>query len=199
MPMSLSAISAASEAAVQWLLAGLQFFLYPARAHGEVGPLFDSIKKEGQLLGLVGAIGVHLHQNVIAGGEAPLEAGDVGGAEAFFAFTVQNVHLLVLGGYAVGKLSRAVRAVVINHQDVRLRHCGPQPTQGLGERFQLVVGRDDRQDTQEEAFPCMERSVCRTSLKAGVLAQLSIIGRCCALLWAAVAPATQTYAPRAGP
>lgn len=99
-------------------------------------------------------VGVHFNQDVIACSQSPLEAGDVGGPKAFLALAMQDMHLAVLCREAVGKLSRAVRAVVVDHQDIGVGYCCAQPSQCHGgERFQLVVGGNDRQDTQEEAFP----------------------------------------------
>ena len=125
----------------------------PARTHGEVGALLHGLDQLGQLLGLVRAVGVHLHEDVVAGVEAPLEAGDVRRAQAGLARPVQDVDLAVLGGDAVRQLPRAVGAVVVDNQDVGGRHGSAQAPEGLGQRFQLVVGRDDGEDTHSEAFP----------------------------------------------
>ena len=116
-------------------------------------PASDGIKEERQLFRLVRTVGVHFHQDVIACGQTPLETCDVGSSEAFLALAVKDMYLAVLCGEVVGKLSRAVWTVVVHHQDIGVRHCCAQPSQGHGERFQLVVGGNDRQDTQEEAFP----------------------------------------------
>ena len=56
----------------------------PAGAEHQVGAL-ERVEQPGQLLGLVGAVGVHLDQDVVAVVDAPAEAGQVGGAEALLA------------------------------------------------------------------------------------------------------------------
>jgi len=106
----------------------------------------------GKLFGLVGTVGVHFDQDVVTGLQPPLEAGNVSRAQAFLALAVQDMDLGIVGGKAVGKLPGAVRAVVINHQHVRRRNSLPKALERLGQRFQFVVGGNDRKDAHKGPF-----------------------------------------------
>ena len=62
-----------------------------------------------QLLGLVGAVGVHLADHVVAALERPREAGQVGRPEAALGVAVQHVHArVVVAGQGVGDGAGAV-------------------------------------------------------------------------------------------
>ncbi|MCY1232604.1 hypothetical protein D9M72_451050 [compost metagenome] len=100
-------------------------------------------------------VGVHFHEDVVSGLQAPLESGDIGGSQSGLAFTVQDVDLAVLSSDTVCQLACAVRAVVVHHQHIGSRDGRTQARECLGQRFQLVVGGDDGEDTHSEALSLM--------------------------------------------
>jgi len=61
-----------------------------------------------QVFGLVGAVRVVFDEDVVAGGQSPAEAGDVGGSEPFLAGAVQHMDVAVGGGEIVGEPAGAV-------------------------------------------------------------------------------------------
>ncbi|MDT7715172.1 MAG: hypothetical protein QOH09_1164, partial [Pseudonocardiales bacterium] len=104
-------------------------------------------KYPGKILWSVRAVGVHLHHDVIAALQRPPKAGDVGRAETALGRAVQDVDPTVGRGECGGQLPCAVRAVVVDHQRVRVRYRLVQPVQDRRQAGPLVVGRDhhDRQ------------------------------------------------------
>ena len=71
-----------------------------------------------QLLGLVGAVGVHLADHVVAGVERHPEAVQVGRAQAGLVGAVQDRDLRVGGGEPVGDVAGAVGRAVVDDEDV---------------------------------------------------------------------------------
>ncbi len=84
-----------------------------------------------QFLGLVRAVRVHLHEDAVAVLQAPGEAREIRRAQAFLALAVQHLDMVVLGGQLVGELARAVRAVVVRHENVCIGHRGSYPADDL--------------------------------------------------------------------
>ena len=118
---------------------------HPARADHEVGRVVgvsEAVDQPVQLLGLVGAVGVHLADHVVPGGERPREAGEVRRAQPLLAVAVQDRDGGVLGGQAFGDLPGPVRRAVVHDQDVHIRPGGAQAPDHPGEVVRLVVGRD---------------------------------------------------------
>ena len=75
------------------------------------------------MLGLVGAVSVHLNQNLVACLQTPVKARQVGAAQAVLNGAVQNVNLRVLGRQLISDLAGAVGAVIIHHENVYLGSC----------------------------------------------------------------------------
>ena len=73
------------------------------------------------------AVGVHLDDDVVAVLERPVEAGEVGGAEALLALAVQHVDVVVGGGEPSAIAAGAVGAVVVGDEDVGLGDGGAEP------------------------------------------------------------------------
>ncbi len=95
-------------------------------------------EQAGQLLGLVGAVGVHLDEDVVPALQAPGERADVGDTEPRLGPAVQDVHARVAGGELVRQLARAVRALVVDDQDVGLGNGGAQPAERAGRFFRSL-------------------------------------------------------------
>jgi hypothetical protein len=80
----------------------------------------------------------------------------IGGSEALFAFTVEHSHTVTIGGGSSKIFDgscRAVRTVVVDHDHVRFRELVQSLADHLDHIVDLVVGRDDDDDTStlEEA------------------------------------------------
>jgi len=114
---------------------------HPPRPDDEVGAL-QRVQEALELLGLVGAVGVHLDEGVVAAVQAPAEAGEVGHAEALLRGAVQHVDLGVGGGELVGDVTGAVRRAVVEHEDVRPGHGGTDAAHDQRQVVSLVVRRD---------------------------------------------------------
>jgi hypothetical protein len=93
----------------------------------------------------VGEVGVHLDQEVGAGGHGVREAREVGGADAFLAGAVKHLDVRDLGRHAVGDLARSVGRAVVDHDHAVLEAGGGEVRQRCPhDRLQvlgLVVGR----------------------------------------------------------
>src|SRR4051812_25719124 len=94
-----------------------------------------------ELLGLVGAVGVHLTDHVVPGLEGDPEAMAVRRAEAALLRPMDHLDSRVAGGQLVGQLPGAVRGVVVDDEHVqiglRLAEATDDPAQVVG----LVVRR----------------------------------------------------------
>ena len=73
-----------------------------------------------QVVRVVAEVGIHLEDEVVAMLQGPLEALDVGGAEAQFALALQNVKAAgkLTGDEVLDNGSRAIRTSVVDDQDV---------------------------------------------------------------------------------
>ena len=91
--------------------------MHVARSDHQVGPL-GSLQQARQIGRVMGEVGVHLQDQRGAAGEGAPEAGDVGGAESFLAWPVQDADVLVALGQPLGDLPGAVGRTVIDDQDV---------------------------------------------------------------------------------
>ena len=109
-----------------------------ARAEREVGAVVDRLQQAGEVGGIVGEVGVHLHHVARAVVERVAEAGEVGGPDAVLLGAVEHLHPVVLGGELVGELAGAVGRAVVD--DEHAKALG----RGAGEH--LAGGRDDRLD-----------------------------------------------------
>ena len=69
----------------------------------------SGVEQPRQVGGVVGEVGVHLHDEAGPAVERDAEAGDVGGAEAFLAGAVEDPDPLMALGEPVGDPARAVR------------------------------------------------------------------------------------------
>ncbi len=73
------------------------------------------------------AVRVHLHDDVIAALQGPGEARDVGLAQPGFLGPVHDVHVRIGLSELLSQVARAVRAVVIDDQQVRVWRRLPDP------------------------------------------------------------------------
>ena len=78
----------------------------PARAEHEIGAVSEALEQARELLRLVGPVGIHLDEDVVALGQPPPEAVDVGGPQAGLARPVQNVDVVVAARPARPRLPR---------------------------------------------------------------------------------------------
>lgn len=93
---------------------------HPTRADDQVRAA-ERGEEAVELLGLMRAVSVHLSDDVVAGGESPVEAGEVGGAQTGFHCSMQDVDSRIRGSQLVRDSAGAVRRSVIDDQDVDLR------------------------------------------------------------------------------
>ena len=130
---------------------------HPARADHQVG-VAQGVEQRLELLGLVGAVGVHLADHVVPALEGHLEA---------VRYAAPRPSLLArcstetCGSSAaiVSAIAGAVRGAVVDDQDVHLGLRGAQPLDERAQVERLVVGRDDHHDpteTGEVAQTCGE-------------------------------------------
>jgi hypothetical protein len=91
----------------------------------------------------VRAVCVHLHNTLVAGSLCPLEAGEVCGAETPLARAMKHVHAGIRFGEPVRESPGAIRAGVVDHEQVDLvdgsEKVGGDPRQA----GRFVVGRHD--------------------------------------------------------
>jgi hypothetical protein len=90
------------------------------------------------------AVGIHLHDHVVAALQSECETRDVRAPEAVFARPVQHGHPGV-GGEPVGDLAGAVGTRVVDDEDVDLRRCGEHRGDCRFEVAGFVVGGRDHQ------------------------------------------------------
>ena len=81
-------------------------------------------------------VGVHAHEVVVAMRYGIAHAGEDGGAQAELSSAVIDVNARVSGGELVGKLSSAVRRVVISDENVCL---GDESVNLLHKRCEVVA------------------------------------------------------------
>jgi hypothetical protein len=109
------------------------------------------VEQPADVGGVVGSVGVHLADRVVARCERPGEARTVGGAEAGFGWPVQHVHAVVALGEPIRDIPGAVGGVVVDDEHVgagRPAHRFDDAAQ----RRRLVVRRDD-DDRSHRACP----------------------------------------------
>ena len=106
-----------------------------------------------QLLGRVAAVGVHLDEYRVLAAQPPRETGQVGGAEPVLALAVHDVHAVGVGQRQfVGELTGAVRAAVVDDEDVDVGQGLVHPADDQRQVLPLVVGGDDDQSALTRAF-----------------------------------------------
>ena len=86
---------------------------------------------------------IEFDEHVIALLESPSESCKVGGSESCLTLAMQDMDLRIGRSQVLGKLAGAVWAVVVDHQNIRLRDGLPQTLDRNGERFDLVISRND--------------------------------------------------------
>ncbi len=84
-------------------------------------PPSSSASRSAEDRRVVGEVGVHLHQRLVALGQAELEALPVGAAEPGLGRPAQHLDAAQLVGQGLGQIGRAVGAVVVDHEDVDRR------------------------------------------------------------------------------
>lgn len=75
----------------------------------------------------MGAVGVHLDDHVVAVLQRPAEPGDVGAAEPRLFCPVHDLDVPVGLRELVREVPRAVGAVIVDHQQVRVGDGFPDP------------------------------------------------------------------------
>src|SRR5213078_1482908 len=81
--------------------------------------------------------------DVVAARQSPLEPGEVRRPQPVLRRPVQHVHVLVGRRDAVGELAGAVRAGVVDDEQLDLRHSRAQPPYELDQVVAFVVGGAD--------------------------------------------------------
>ena len=126
-----------------------------------------------QLLGCVAAVGVHLDQHRVLAAQPPREAGQVGGAEPVLALAVHDVHAVGVGQRQfVGELTGAVRAAVVDDEDVDVGPGLVHPADDQRQVLPLVVGGDDDQTCADSGVQLARGRSCGSSFGA------TLVGRC---------------------
>src|SRR4051794_12151416 len=121
-----------------------------ARTQHEVGGLQGG-QQVRQLFGRVRAIGIHLHEDVVAVAAAPPEPGDVGRAQPLLGGPAEHVHAWVDGRQRLGELAGPVRGAVVDDQGMGTGDTRVQAHEDPLEVLPLVVGRHDHQDAVAHA------------------------------------------------
>jgi hypothetical protein len=121
--------------------------LDPAAADDEIR-ILGCGQQSWQLLGLVAAVGVHLHGRVVIALDRPGKTRLVCRPETLLAGAVHDVDLRVGGGEGVRDLTSAIGRVVIQHQNVDRRHAQPNALDHERQVLALVVGRDQDDDAK---------------------------------------------------
>src|SRR5919198_4759049 len=97
----------------------------------------------------MGTVGVHLNDDVVVTTQGPLETLLIGGAQALLGRPVQDVHVVITFGDAVGKLTGAVRTRIVDNEYLRIR-CEPAyPIMDSCEIVAFIVGRNHDQHLRE--------------------------------------------------
>ena len=97
----------------------------------------------GSTRGIVGEVDVHRHDDVVALVEGDGEALAVGAAETLLARPAQQLDLTVVGRHLLDQGGGAVRAVVVDDEDVGVGDGRAHGPQERGHVLPLVVRRQD--------------------------------------------------------
>ena len=120
-----------------------------AGADGHVGAaLRAGFQQAGEVLRIVGEVGIHLEDIVIVALQRPAESGHVGRSKAELAAPfdqVQPLRELLL--QVLDRSGGAVRRAVVDDQDVIAAFQVEDGPDDLGDVLDLVVGRDDDEFT----------------------------------------------------
>src|SRR5699024_6930471 len=115
-----------------------------AGTQDELRAIVDLVQQQVELLRGVGAVGVHLAENLITVLDAPLETGQVGPTEAALTFAVQHVDAGVVFGHLIRQLPGTVRRVVVDNEEIDTLRLGfQQATRDDRKVIALVESRDD--------------------------------------------------------
>ena len=127
---------------------------HPARADHQVG-VAQRVEQRLQLLGLVGPVGVHLADHVVAAVQRrPRSPWRYAAPRPSLTVRCSTRDLRVLGGDRVGEVAGAVRGAVVDDQHVDVGLQPAQPFEEGREVEGLVVGGDHHHDpTQTRAMP----------------------------------------------
>src|SRR5262249_46391095 len=91
---------------------------YISGADGQPTTLPRGIEERPKVLGPVRAVGVHLHKQFVTLLQAPLEAGEIGAAEAEPTLAMEDVNARIRGCEFISEMTGAVWGVVVDNQDV---------------------------------------------------------------------------------
>src|SRR5438477_6842669 len=95
---------------------------------------------------MVAEVGVHVDQKIVFLVHGVAHAGENGRAQAQFAGAVHDVNARIGGGQLVGQPARAVRRVVVDHQDVYGRREFVDFSNQRRQVVALVISRQGYQD-----------------------------------------------------
>ena len=115
------------------------------RTYGEVAPLFRASGVQAkQIVGIVGKVGIHLEDVIVAMVQGPAEAGQIGGSESLFSAPLDQVEAVrELRLKPFHDAGRPVGGAVVDDKDVELADEGEHlPADGFNVLL-FVVGRDD--------------------------------------------------------
>ena len=97
----------------------------------------------------MGAVGIHLDEDVVAVVQTPVEPGKVSGTEAFLALAMHDENVIVCRRQTVRDLTGAVRRIVIGDENIDLRISAAGARDNSLDILRLVVGRNDDEDLVE--------------------------------------------------
>lgn len=113
-------------------------------ADDDIGAAFECPQKRREMRRIVGKVGVHLEDNVVAFGETPLKTLHIGRSDAALAGAVHDLDPWIVRGEPIGDITRAIRGCIVDHKHMRL---GDPAKHGLHEVLEVLAfvvgGRDD--------------------------------------------------------
>ncbi len=169
--------------------------LHPAGPDGHViGRHFG--QQAGDVLRLVGEVGVHLHHILRPHGDGAGEASHVCGPQPHLARATRHPHsAAVLGRQPLRQVRRAVRRVVVHQQDLQVRDADAhEAPQELRQVPRLVVCGYDNDGLPERELGRWAWGR-RPSRRPPVRGLLERVGRTGATLWSPLRFGRRTLSP----
>lgn len=105
--------------------------------------LFGGAKEIGQILRLVGKVGVHFKNIFVVFRKRPTKTMEVGVAKTAWARSVDHVDSVVCSGEPVCHVSGSIWAEIVDHKNVGLRELVQCGRDDLGQVVSLIVGWND--------------------------------------------------------
>ncbi len=94
---------------------------------------------------IMGKIGIHFEDELVAPFKCPFKTGDVGPAQSLFSLSVEDVDSGIRRGHFVEQLAGPVGGVVVNEQNVRFGTMAENGPSYIPDIFLFVIGWDDNQ------------------------------------------------------